>query len=82
MQCLNLISDEKPKCSSNKWKSYNLRGRYIGRGAKQSKNYYINPVEMREKTLEKLEIEEGELAQEVPVFEGFITYGAEELVKI
>ena len=30
---------------------------------------------------EKLEIEEGELAQEVPVFEGFITYGAEELEK-
>ena len=78
MQCLNLISDKNQDVVVTSGKVIILEGDISEEELNKVKNYYINPVEMREKTLEKLEIEEGELAQEVPVFEGFITYGAEE----
>lgn len=81
MQCLNLISDKNQNVVVTSGKVIILEGDISEEELNKVKNYYINPVEMREKTLEKLEIEEGELAQEVPVFEGFITYGAEELEK-
>ena len=81
MQCLNLISDKNQNVVVTSGKVIILEGNISEEELNKVKNYYINPVEMREKTLEKLEIEEGELAQEVPVFEGFITYGAEELEK-
>ena len=81
MQCLNLISDKNQNVVVTSGKVIILEGNISEEELNKVKNYYINPVEMREKTLEKLEIEEGELAQEVPVFEGFITYGAEKLEK-
>ena len=43
------------------------------------KSYYINPVEMREKKLDSLNIEEAVSAGDVQSFEGFINYSLDEL---
>ena len=79
MQCLNLISDKNQNVVVTSGKVIVLEGKISDEELDRVKKYYINPVEMREKTLEKLEIEEGEQAQEVPVFDKFIEYNAEEL---
>lgn len=79
IQCLNLISDKNQDVIVTSGKVIILEGKISDEEIEKVKKYYINPVEMREKTLEKLEVEEGEKAQDVPVFENFITYNAEEL---
>ena len=81
MQCLNLISDRNQNVVVTSGKVIILEGEISDADVEKVKKYYINPVEMREKDLVKLEIEEGEKAQDVPVFEGFISWNEEELKK-
>lgn len=81
MQCLNLISDKNQNVVVTSGKVIILEGEISDADVEKVKKYYINPVEMREKDLVKLEIEEGEKAQDVPVFEGFISWNEEELKK-
>ena len=81
MQCLNLISDKNQDVVVTSGKVIILEGEISDADVEKVKKYYINPVEMREKDLVKLEIEEGEKAQDVPVFEGFISWNEEELKK-
>lgn len=81
MQCLNLISDKNQDVVVTSGKVIILEGELADTDVEKVKKYYINPVEMREKDLVKLEIEEGEKAQDVPVFEGFISWNEEELKK-
>lgn len=81
MQCLNLISDRNQNVVVTSGKVIILEGEVSDADVEKVKKYYINPVEMREKDLVKLEIEEGEKAQDVPVFEGFISWNEEELKK-
>lgn len=81
MQCLNLISDKNQNVVVTSGKVIILEGEISDTDVEKVKKYYINPVEMREKDLVKLEIEEGEKAQDVPVFEGFISWNEEELKK-
>lgn len=81
MQCLNLISDKNQNVTVTSGKVIILEGEISDTDVEKVKKYYINPVEMREKDLIKLEIEEGEKAQDVPVFEGFISWNEEELKK-
>lgn len=79
MQCLNLISDKNQETVVTSGRVIILEGNISTEDLERVKKYYINPVEMREKSLEKLEIESGEQAQEVPVYNGFIGYKAAEL---
>ena len=79
MQCLNLISDKNQETVVTSGRVIILEGNISTEDLERVKKYYINPVEMREKSLEKLEIESGEQAQEVPVYNGFIGYKADEL---
>ena len=79
MQCLNLISDKNQNVSVTSGKVIVLEGEITEEDIEKVKKYYINPVEMREKDLTRLEIEEGEKAQDVPVFNGFINYSMDEL---
>ena len=79
MQCLNLISDKNQNVTVTSGKVIILEGNISDEELEKVKKYYINPVEMREKSLDKLEIEKGELANEVIVFDKFISYTAEEL---
>lgn len=81
MQCLNLISNKNENVTVTSGKVIVLEGDLSDSELERVKKYYINPVEMREKSLEKLEIEEGEKAQEVPVFNKFIEYDRDELEK-
>lgn len=79
MQCLNLISDKNQNVSVTSGRVIILEGEITEADVEKIEKYYINPVEMREKDLTKLEIEEGEKAQDVPVFTGFINYNMDEL---
>lgn len=79
MQCLNLISDKNQNVSVTSGRVVILEGEITEADVEKIEKYYINPVEMREKDLTKLEIEEGEKAQDVPVFTGFINYNMDEL---
>ena len=74
MQCLNLISHKNLNVVVTSGKVIGLKGNITKKDFEKIKKYYINPVEMREKNLEKLEIEEGEIVQDIPVYEDFIYY--------
>ncbi len=81
MQCLNLISNRNENVIVTSGKVIVLEGKLSDSELERVKKYYINPVEMREKSLEKLEIEEGERVQEVLVFNKFIEYDRDQLEK-
>ncbi|WP_410208947.1 phosphoribosylformylglycinamidine synthase [Fusobacterium sp.] len=79
MQCLRLISEKNQGTVVTSGKVIVLEGNIDDSQLDEIKKYIINPVEMREKSLDKLEIEEGEVAHEVPVIKGFRDYTVEEL---
>ena len=79
MQCLRLISDKNQDAVVTSGKVIILEGNIDDNQLEKVKKYIINPVEMREKSLDKLEIEAGEASQDVPVLKGFIDYDEDKL---
>ncbi len=79
VQCLNLISEKNEAVEVKSGKLIILEGAISPEDLAKIKSYYINPVEMREKKLDSLNIEEAVSAGDVQSFEGFINYSLDEL---
>ena len=76
MQCLGLISDSTDAVVKS-GKLIILEGNVSSDEMAKIKKYYINPVESREKDLNApLFFEDGDVAHEVPFFNGFINLDA------
>ena len=72
MQCLNLISNDNSEVMVTSGKIIVLEGNVTDENLVRIKDFYINPVEMREKNLEKLDVETTEAPKEVPNLIGFV----------
>lgn len=72
MQCLNLISNDNSEVIVTSGKLIVLEGDVTEENLVRIKDFYINPVEMREKNLEKLDVETTEVPKEVPNLVGFV----------
>ncbi|WP_101474718.1 phosphoribosylformylglycinamidine synthase [Fusobacterium sp.] len=79
MQCLKLLSDKNQNTVVTSGKIIILEGNIDDEQLEKVKKYVINPVEMREKNLADLKVEEGELAESVPIINGFREYSIEKL---
>ena len=79
VQCLKLISEKNEGVEVKSGKLLILEGDLNEAELKKIKDYYINPVEMREKKLDILKVDEDVAAGDVPSFEGFINYSKDEL---
>ena len=73
MQCLNLISNANSEVVVTSGKLIILEGEITDEDLARVKDFYINPVEMREKNLNKLEVETIDAPKEVPTLDGFIS---------
>ncbi|GLI56819.1 phosphoribosylformylglycinamidine synthase [Propionigenium maris DSM 9537] len=79
MQCLNLVSDANSEVVVTSGKLIILEGEVADTDLERIKKFYINPVEMREKDLAKLQVESIEAPKEVPVLEGFTDLTEDEM---
>lgn len=79
LQCLNLLSEKNKKANIISGKVIVFEGNIEDKELEKIKKYYINPVEAREKNLEKLEIETPKEASDIKIIENFINYGRKEL---
>ncbi len=79
MQCLNLVSDANSEVVVTSGKLIILEGEIAADDLERVKKFYINPVEMREKDLNKLQVESIDAPREVPVLDGFIDLTEEEM---
>ena len=79
MQCLNLISDANSGVVVTSGKLIVLEGSVTDTDLVRIKKFYINPVEMREKDLNRLEVETIEAPKAVPSIDGFRGLTEEEM---
>ncbi|WP_321329970.1 phosphoribosylformylglycinamidine synthase [uncultured Ilyobacter sp.] len=79
IQCLNLVSEKNENVEVTSGKIIIFQGEITDEELEKVKNFYINPVEMREKNLEKLQIESVEKPTEVPFIDGFTKFSEEEM---
>lgn len=79
LECINLIA-----CADGTevatGKIIALYGKIDDEDFKKIKNYYINPVEMREKNLSKMELEKHKKPNDVKIVEGFADFSDEEAI--
>jgi len=79
IQCLGIISEENNSVVKS-GKLLILEGDLTQSEIKKIKDFYINPVEAREKDLNiPLFYEDAEIPQEVPIFDNFINFSETEL---
>ena len=71
-QCMNLLSAENEKVVITSGKVFLLEGNVSSEEIEKIKKFYINPVEMREKDLSKLEQEGLQFQSSVPIIESFV----------
>lgn len=71
-QCMNLLSSENEKVVITSGKVFLLEGNVSSEEIEKIKKFYINPVEMREKDLSKLEQEGLQFQSSVPIIESFV----------
>ncbi|MCI7343162.1 MAG: phosphoribosylformylglycinamidine synthase [Fusobacterium necrophorum] len=71
-QCMNLLSTENEKVAITSGKVFLLEGNVSSEEIEKIKKFYINPVEMREKDLSKLEQEGLQFQSFVPIIESFV----------
>ncbi len=71
-QCMNLLSAENEKVVITSGKVFLLEGNVSSEEIEKIKKFYINPVEMREKDLSKLEQEGLQFQSFVPIIESFV----------
>lgn len=71
-QCMNLLSSENEKVVITSGKVFLLEGNVGSEEIEKIKKFYINPVEMREKDLSKLEQEGLQFQSSVPIIESFV----------
>lgn len=71
-QCMNLLSAENEKVVITSGKVFLLKGNVSSEEIEKIKKFYINPVEMREKDLSKLEQEGLQFQSSVPIIESFV----------
>ena len=81
IQCLKLIYNNIENISIISGKVIVFDGEIDDITINKIKNYYINPIDSREKDLSKLEIEEVQKASDVNDVESFINFNSEELEK-
>jgi phosphoribosylformylglycinamidine synthase len=79
IQCLNLVSEKNQNVEVTSGKIIIFEGEITDEELEKVKSFYINPVEMREKNLSKLEIESVEKPSSVPFINGFMDYTEEEM---
>lgn len=80
VQCLGLIS-ESSDTAVKSGKVIILEGELGEEEVRRIKEYYINPIETREKDLESpLALDKVDLPHEVPFYEGFINYTEEDVL--
>ena len=77
MQCLNLLSDKNQNVIVTSGKLIMFVGTISDEDIEKIKNYYINPIEMREKNLDIFELQKGQKPSEVPTIENFINFSRE-----
>ncbi|KDE68173.1 phosphoribosylformylglycinamidine synthase, partial [Fusobacterium necrophorum DJ-1] len=70
--CMNLLSAENEKVVITSGKVFLLEGNVSSEEIEKIKKFYINPVEMREKDLSKLEQEGLQFQSSVPIIESFV----------
>lgn len=70
-QCMNLLSTENENVVITSGKLFLLEGSISSEDVEKAKKFYINPVEMREKDLKKLEQETLQFQSSVPMIEDF-----------
>lgn len=71
-QCMNLLSTENEEVVITSGKVFLLEGNVSSEEIEKIKKFYINPVEMREKDLSKLEQEGLQFQSSVPIIESFV----------
>lgn len=71
-QCMNLLSAENEKVVITSGKVFLLERNVSSEEIEKIKKFYINPVEMREKDLSKLEQEGLQFQSSVPIIESFV----------
>ncbi len=71
-QCMNLLSTENEKVAITSGKVFLLEGNVSSEEIEKIKKFHINPVEMREKDLNKLEQEGLQFQSSVPIIESFV----------
>lgn len=71
-QCMNLLSAENEKVVITSGKVFLLEGNVSSEEIEKIKKFYINPVEMREKDLSKLEQKGLQFQSSVPIIESFV----------
>jgi len=71
-QCMNLLSTENENVMVTSGKVFLLEGEITAEDLEKAKKFYINPVEMREKDLSKLEQELLQFQTSVPMIESFV----------
>lgn len=79
IQCLNLVSEKNQDVEVTSGKIIIFEGEITDEELEKVKSFYINPVEMREKDLLKLEIESVEKPSAVPYIDGFMNFTEEEM---
>ena len=81
LQCLKLIYNDVENVSIVSGKVVVFEGDIDNDTIEKIKNFYINPVESREKDLNKLEIEQSQKADDIKDVENFIKFNSEELAQ-
>lgn len=79
MQCLNLLSTSNKDVTVTSGKLLIFNNNISNEELNIIKNYYINPVEMREKNLEVFKLHQSEKALDVPTIENFINFTEDEM---
>ncbi len=79
MQCLQILSEKNRSVIVKSGKLMLLEGDITDAELQSIKDFYINPVEMREKDLNVLSLEPNAPPEDVVVWEGFIDFSETEL---